>query len=88
MSDAFADGRIVDLILALVAMELVVLGIGALRSGRASLLPGLVANLLAGAFLLAALRCALTGAAWPWIALWLLAALGAHAGDLLARWRR
>ncbi len=88
MSEVFAEGRIVDLILLLVAVELVVLAIVAVRSGRTSLLRGLVANLLAGAFLLAALRSALTGAAWPWIALLLLAALVAHAVDLWARWRR
>lgn len=87
MSEAFAQGRIVDLILLLVAVELVVLTAVAMRSGRTALLRGLVANVLAGAFLLAALRGALSGAAWPWIAMFLLAALVAHAADLLARWR-
>ncbi len=33
-------------------------------------------------------RLALSGAAWPWIAGALAAALVAHAVDLAARWRR
>jgi len=41
--------------------------------------------LLPGAFLLLALRAALAGASWPWVAFWLAAALPAHLYDL---WRR
>ena len=48
----------------------------------------LVGLLLAGAFLLLALRAALTGAPWPSIAIWLLAALIAHLADLVRRWRK
>lgn len=81
----FEGGRIVDVILALVAIEAVALV--ALRRVHGAPLPGLVANLLAGTFLLIALRCALAGLGWPWIALSLLAALGAHAADLAARFR-
>ena len=44
--------------------------------------------LLAGAFLLLALRAALTGASWIPVALWLLAALFAHLVDLVRRWRK
>jgi hypothetical protein len=86
MSEWFASARIVDLILALVAAEALALAL--LRRAHGIPLPGLFANLLAGAFLLAALRCAIVGAAWPWIAASLLAALVAHLADLAARWRR
>jgi hypothetical protein len=82
----FEGGRIVDVILALVAVEIVALV--ALRRVHGAPLPGLVANLLAGAFLLIALRCALAGFGWPWIALSLLAALAAHVADLAARFHR
>jgi hypothetical protein len=75
----FASGRIVDAILLLTAAEAVVL----LRRGRTDLL----ATLLAGVALLAALRLALAGAAWPWLALALLASLAAHLADLARRWR-
>jgi apolipoprotein N-acyltransferase len=45
-------------------------------------------TLRAGAALLLALRAAITGAAWPWIAAWLAAAGLAHLADLRTRWSR
>ena len=75
----FASGRIVDAILLLTAAEALML----LWRGRADLF----ATLLAGFALLAALRLALAGAAWPWLALALLVALAAHLADLARRWR-
>jgi hypothetical protein len=48
----------------------------------------LIANLLAGMFLLLALRAALTEADWVWLALFLLGAFAAHLADLARRWRR
>jgi hypothetical protein len=42
-------------------------------------------NLAAGACLLLALRAALTQAGWPWVALFLTAALVAHIGDFRRR---
>jgi hypothetical protein len=47
----------------------------------------LLANLLAGACLMLALRGALAGAGGPWIALCMAAALLAHLTDLWRRWR-
>jgi hypothetical protein len=46
-----------------------------------------LANLAAGACLLLALRAALTGASWPPVAAWLLAALLANLVDLAERLR-
>jgi len=86
--DAFAQGWIVDLVLVLVAVEAVALVAIWIKRGRAASLPGVVANLLAGAFLLVALRCALGGADWRWIALAMIGALVAHIADLTDRWRR
>ncbi len=79
MADLFASGRIVDAILLLTALEA-----GALLLLRRR---DLLATLLAGAALLAALRLALAGAEWTWVALALLAALIAHLFDLARRWR-
>jgi hypothetical protein len=42
-------------------------------------------RLLPGALLLLALRAALTGQAWPWIALALAASFPAHLADLARR---
>jgi hypothetical protein len=77
----------VDLILAGVALEA-----GAVLSWRAVSRRGppplaLLSNLLAGAFLLLALRNALNGNSGAWIAVCLLAALGAHLADMRWRWR-
>lgn len=44
-------------------------------------------NLVSGLCLMCALRVALSGAAWPWIAGWLAAAGLAHAWDLRRRWQ-
>ena len=45
-------------------------------------------SLLAGAFLLLALRAALTAEPWTTVALWLAGALAAHLADVARRWRR
>lgn len=86
MDDLFASGRIVDLILALVVLEGLLLL--ALRRLHGIPVRPLIANLLAGACLLLALRAALVDSAWPWIALALFGALVAHMVDIVGRWRR
>jgi len=84
----FADGRVIDVILALVVIEAVAVIAYWRRTGRGIAAGRLLPNLLAGAFLLLALRAALDAAGGAWIALWLAAALAAHATDLATRWRR
>jgi hypothetical protein len=88
MEQLIASGRIVDLILLLVALEIVVLGYMRARRGSGLEWRAQLPNLLAGAALLLALRAAITGAAWPWIAAWLAAAGLAHLADLRTRWNR
>jgi hypothetical protein len=85
MSDLFASGRVVDLILGLMVIEMVALVALRRRTGRGIALRALVGNIVAGAFLLLALRGALLSMAWPWIALCLGAALLAHLVDLWSR---
>ena len=76
----------VDLIIALIGLEaLVVLGWRVLSRRGPAPLPFLI-NLLAGAFLLLALRYALAGSSEAAIAVCLLAALVAHLADLRLRW--
>ena len=87
MQQLVVSGRIVDLILLLVAVEVVVLGCIRARRGSGIEWRALLPNLLAGAALLLALRAAITGAAWPWIALWLAVAGLAHVADLRTRWQ-
>lgn len=88
MSDLIANGRIVDIVLGFVVLEIALLTVYRRVSGRGIAARDLLFNLLAGVCLLLALRSALAGAAWIWIAVWLSAALLAHVADLARRWRR
>ena len=86
MSGLFASGRIVDIVLAITAIEAALLLAYHRRTGRGPAPKDVVGMLLAGACLMLALREALVGAEWRWIALWLAAAFVAHLNDLRRRW--
>ena len=88
MSHLFTTGRIVDLIVALTVVEWLALAAYHRSTGRGIAPLDLLGNLLAGAFLLLALRGALLGAGWGWIGLALAAALIAHLSDLGRRWNK
>ncbi|MFY9655147.1 MAG: hypothetical protein WAK01_00960 [Methylocystis sp.] len=88
MSALFVSGAFVDLILALVLAEAIAVIAYRFATGGGPEPIGFVCNLLAGAFLLFALREALSGAHWIWVAASLSGALVAHAADLLTRWSR
>lgn len=87
MAELFASGRIVDFILALLAIEGVALTLFHRRTGRGIAPGNLLGFLFSGLFLLLALRAALVGAWWGWISLSLAAALLAHLIDLKQRWK-
>ena len=74
--------------MALVLVEAALLIAWHRRTGGGVATADLLPNLAAGFCLLAALRAALGGAAWRWIALALLGSLLAHLLDLSRRWRR
>jgi hypothetical protein len=88
VSGLFASGRVVDLVLALMVLEGALLFWLRRRSARGVPVGEMLAFLLAGACLLLALRAALVGASWPWVALPLAGAFAAHLTDLGLRWRR
>jgi hypothetical protein len=77
--------HIVDAILLILGLEVAVLTL--LRPGISleRRLGSLVIAALPGALLLLALRAVLSGAGWPWVALFLAASFPAHLADL---WRR
>jgi hypothetical protein len=85
MDQLFASGRIVDLILALMLAEYFGLRLYLARSGRSIASLGLATFLLSGAFLVLALRVALTGGDWIWISFFLIAAFIVHLLDLRRR---
>lgn len=82
MAALFASGHAADLVLLVMAVEAVALG----RFGRLDPL-AIVAATLPGALIVGALRAALVGAAWPWVALPLMLSWPAHLWDIRLRAR-
>lgn len=87
MAQLFENGRIVDLILALVVLEALLLSMLWVRTSRGIPPVPLIVNLAAGAFLLLALRAALTDGGTMAVGGFLMLALPAHLADLALRWR-
>ena len=85
MADLVESGLMVEAILALVALEtlIVLVLIYKGRSSARSLLP----TLASGAFLLLAARAALLDQPWTWMAAFLAAAGVSHIIDLMTRLR-
>jgi hypothetical protein len=79
LSEFFSSGHAADVVLAVLALETVLL----LRAGRR--LEDVVLLLLPAALMMLGLRAALIGASWPWIALPLAASFPVHLLDLLRR---
>jgi hypothetical protein len=80
-------GHVADLILACLVLEAIALLAWHRATGRGLPPRAVAALLLPGAFLVLALRFALTGAAWPLIPAALVGALAAHLWDLSRRLR-
>ena len=87
MTALFRSGGAADLVLAVTILEGLVLTGWHRRTGRGLAPDAILAMLLPGLFLVLALRGALLGAWWGWIALPLLAAFPAHMADLRRRWQ-
>jgi hypothetical protein len=86
LASLFQQGRIVDLILVFMTVEITALILIRIR-GRAVFRPlGLLVNAGAGAALLLSLRGALVGSRWQGVAPWLMLALVFHLWDLKLRW--
>lgn len=85
MNGFIASGHVVDLLLAVILAEF--MGLMWLRRARGirAVAVELLFTLAPGVCLLMALRSALTGAPWIWIAAWLAASFPFHLGDLLRR---
>ena len=85
METFVASGRVVDVILAFVALEAVLLLVYRGRTGRGLRPASILLMLLPGVCLLLGLRAALTDGASTAVLVWLTAALIAHAADLYHR---
>jgi hypothetical protein len=87
VSDLFASGRIIDLILGLVVLEALLLYSFRRTTGRGPRLRSLLPTLASGALLLLAMRLTIAGLWWGLVALPLALALITHVWDLAGRWR-
>jgi hypothetical protein len=87
MSEFFASGHSIDLVLFLIGLEAI--GLIVLWRMRRCPVPPLATLLILapGTCLLLAARAALTGAAWGWVSFFLLVALAIHLVDLRQRWQ-
>jgi hypothetical protein len=86
LQELVASGRVVDVIIVFMALEALALHIYHRRTSHGPAPADTLLMLLAGLCLLLALRAALTGSSWLWIAAFLAAALVAHLADLHRRW--
>ncbi len=86
MSELFASGRVIDLILVLVVLEALTLAAYHRATGRGVAAADLLTNLASGACLLLAARLSLTGQDWQLIAVALAGSFVAHLLDLSRRW--
>jgi hypothetical protein len=82
-----SSGRIADVILVVVACEAIVTLWVIGRSSGLAACRGPLAGLAAGASLILALRAALTGAGWPFVALFLSFGFVSHIAEVMWRTR-
>ncbi|PZO50758.1 MAG: hypothetical protein DCF16_12520 [Alphaproteobacteria bacterium] len=84
MQDFVLSGRAVDVVLLVIAFEFVVL-VSLAREQRTRAAVTWFFALMPGVMLLLALRAALVGAGWPWVALLIAASFPFHLIDLMRR---
>lgn len=84
MGDFFSRGHVVDLILIIMALEAAWLLVRR-RKDQPGRIVDIVLAFAPGVCLLLALRAALVGADWPWVALALTASFPLHLLDLRRR---
>ncbi|WP_293367972.1 hypothetical protein [Nevskia sp.] len=87
MNPFFTSGLAVDLVLALMAGEALVLLAVHRYAGRGPAPSDWLANLASGFCLVLGIRAVVAGLSWPWLALALSGSLAAHLVDLKLRWR-
>jgi hypothetical protein len=86
VAELFATGRVVHLIAGLMLLEFSAATFARWRLRRGVPPTELAVTLGAGMALLLALRAALVGSSWQWVAMWLILSLIAHVLYLRLRW--
>jgi hypothetical protein len=85
MEEFVQSGRLTDVILTVMAVEVLVVGYFLWRRNQGIGVVSFVASLLSGASLVLALRAALTDAGWQYVALYVIASLLAHLAEIAIR---
>ncbi len=85
METLISSGRIADVILVIMAIEVAVVSFVLWKRQQDLGLLSFVASLLAGGSLILALRAALTDAGWIYVAVYLAAGLFAHLAEIVLR---
>ena len=88
MQEIIETGRIVDVMLIVVVVEVIALLSYRAITGRGIPPAALLLNIGAGGSLMLALGATLKGYGWQTVAVLLVAALGFHVADLWQRWPR
>ncbi len=88
MESLVGSGRLTDLALAVIVLEALLLLLARHRTSVGLRPADVLGQLAAGAMLLMALRCALTGASYVWTLGFMSASFPAHLFDLARRARR
>jgi len=86
MLDFFKSGLATDIVLIFMLLEAVIVTIFLRNTGQHSSIPGFLATLLAGAFLVLALHKALTGSSIGEINVYLLLSMVSHLVDLTLKY--
>lgn len=86
--DLIESGRIVDIMLLVVGVEIIALLAYRHFTGRGISKAALLLNVGAGGSLMVALKMVFADAAWQWIAAALIMSLVFHVSDLAYRWRQ
>ena len=86
MREIFSGTLLIDIVIAVTVIEWVLLSWWHRRTRRGIPMSELRATLLAGLYLMMALRASMVSAPWYVVALLLLAAGLSHAADLWRRW--
>jgi hypothetical protein len=87
LENLIISGRIIDIMLAFLAIETLWLVWRRRRTGRGPTIAAIITNAGAGGSLMLALKAMYLGTAWPVLAAALLGSMFFHISDLMMRWR-
>ena len=87
IQDLITTGRIVDVMIVFVIIEIVIVEWSRRVRGRGVATVPLLVNIGAGGSLMLALRAALMDSGWQWVATFLVSSLVFHVLDVRIRWQ-